>query len=721
MSNSAARKPPSDGYHLQMYDSFYAELDKSPKKVKNAWKKTVAKRLRTNPTDTGSDSIKRLKHFKHYWRYRIGNDWRLVYEVDEGARVVTCMMIDLRDRIYKRLRVTPDGPTVELIIAPPNMREKLEREYTPEERGQALVKAEASGTNSEPEGDADVPLPETVGLELLRELNIPAEWHSRLVQVKTEGDLLECEGHVPRKWVENLMEYFWPATISEVIAKPVRVIEKSDDKKIVNDDITLESLLLKLDDDQKGFVAQFEDKLPTGPWILKGGPGSGKSTVALHCIRGLLQQGADSLPMPGAEVRILFTTYTHSLVASAEHLIKAMGCDDSQHELVTINVDALAREHAPEAWQNVRWLEEKSDLEEQLIIKAIGACRHLDKDFPFTLDDTRFLLDEIDWVILGENLTTEKQYRQADRSGRGRQLGKIQRRYVWLFWQKFLQELRENRRFMLTQRMIGALENVEGEFDYVFIDEAQDLKPAAIKLCLGLAKDPKNVFLTADTNQTIYGTGIKWSKMSDALDFRGRSRILRRNYRTSQGIWAAIKPIADDLEDIDRETLDSESVFPGDIPMLAEYSDSDEQIDVLNRWLTQALLQERLAPSHAAVLCATKYAGKQIADQLDSRLNAKFMESKVLDLSHPGVKVTTMHAAKGLQFPVVAVTGLEEGRFPWKVGMGMDEQEHLDKNQRLFFVACSRAMRRLLVSSHRERPSPFMKLLDEDLWEEFDE
>ena len=274
---------------------------------------------------------------------------------------------------------------------------------------------------------------------------------------------------------------------------------------------------------------------------------------------------------------------------------------------------------------------------------------------------------------------------------------------------------------MLTQRMIGALENVEGEFDYVFIDEAQDLKPAAIKLCLGLAKDPKNVFLTADTNQTIYGTGIKWSKMSDALDFRGRSRILRRNYRTSQGIWAAIKPIADDLEDIDRETLDSEPVFPGDIPMLAEYSDSDEQIDVLNRWLTQALLQERLAPSHAAVLCATKYAGKQIADQLDSRLNAKFMESKVLDLSHPGVKVTTMHAAKGLQFPVVAVTGLEEGRFPWKVGMGMDEQEHLDKNQRLFFVACSRAMRRLLVSSHRERPSPFMKLLDEDLWEEFDE
>ena len=516
------------------------------------------------------------------------------------------------------------------------------------------------------------------------------------------------------------MEHFWPATISEVVAKPVRVIEESDDERIGTDEVTLESLLLELDDNQKGFVAQFEDQLPVGPWILKGGPGAGKSTVALHCIRGLLQQGADSLPLPDASVRILFTTYTHSLVASANHLISALGLNDSQHELVTINVDALAREHAPEAWRKLSYLKRKSDVEEQLVKQAIGASRHEEKDFSFTLDDTRFLLDEIDWVILGEDLKTEEKYLQADRTGRGRRLGKVQRHYVWLFWQKFQQELRENRRFMLTQRMLGALENVKPEFDYVFIDEAQDLKPAAIKLCLGLAKDPRNVFLTADTNQTIYGAGIKWSTMSDALDFRGRSRILRRNYRTSREIWEAIKPIADGLNDIDRETLDSEPVFPGDIPMLAKYTTPDDEIDVLNRWLTEALLQERLAPSHAAVLCATNRDCAHIAGRLDKRLNARQLKSKEMDLGHPGVKVMTMHAAKGLQFPVVAVTGLKEGKFPWKHDKGMDEQEHLDKNQRLFFVACSRAMRRLIVCSHQKHPSPYTKLLEMELWEEYE-
>ena len=720
MSASSTQRKAADGYELQGSESFFPELARSPRKVQNAFHKTISNRLRTNPTDTGTDSIKRLKYYKHLWRYRVGNDWRLVYKIDEGQRAVTCIMVGLRDKIYDRLGIEEDGPSV-AIVADPDVGELLEKEPSDHERGEAIVEKAARAPEKKPEGSADAALPQSVSIDLLRELNIPPELHPRLVQVKTEGDLLECEGHVPRKWVESLMEHFWPAPIREVIARPVRVLEESDDEKIVNDNITLESLLLKLDDDQKGFVAQFEDKLPTGPWILKGGPGSGKSTVALHCIRGLLQQGADSLPMPGANVRILFTTYTHSLVASANHLIKALGRDDSQHELVTINVDGLAREHAPEAWQKLRYLKDKSDVEEQLVIKAIGAGRHEEKDFSFTLDDTRFLLDEIDWVILGENLTTEEQYLQADRTGRGRRLGKTQCHYVWLFWQKFLQELRENRKFMLTQRMLGALENVKGEFDYVFIDEAQDLKPAAIKLCLGLAKDPKNVFLTADTNQTIYGAGIKWSKMSDALDFRGRSRILRRNYRTSREIWAAIKPIVDGLKDIDRETLDSEPVFPGDIPMLADYGDKEEQIDVLNRWLTQALLQERLTPSHAAVLCPSRYVGTQIAQGLDARLNAKYMASKDMDLGHPGVKITTMHAAKGLQFPVVAVTGLQQGSFPRKVDKGMDEQEHLDKNQRLFFVACSRAMRRLLVSSHRERPSPYMELLDEDLWEEFDE
>ena len=717
MSRSSSKKI----YEVQCAESFFAQLSRSPAKVRKIFQKTALKRLRNNPTDTGTDVIKKLKYYKNLWRYRMGNDWRLIYEVDEGSQSVTCLMLGLRDKIYDSgLGIKEHGLSV-AIVADPVVGELLEHKPTPHERGEALVKQAAIEINTEPEGEDEATLPEAVTHNLLRELNIPAKCHPRLLEVKTEGDLLECEADVPGNYVETLMDYFWPPNIKDVTAKPVRIIDPNDDEKLSGSELTLESLLLKLDDNQKTFVSQFEDSQPIGPWILKGGPGSGKSTVALHCIRGLLRQGSNSLPLPGAGIRILFTTFTHSLVASANHLIKALGRDNSQHDLVVINVDGLARAHAPKAWKNLSYLKTKSPIETELIIKAIDASRQQENDFPFTIDDTRFLMDEIDWVILGDNLTREEQYHQADRTGRGRRLGKAQRHFVWLFWHNFENQLRENKRFMLTQRMLGALENVEAEFDYVFIDEAQDLKPAAIKLCLGLAKDPRNVFVTADTNQTIYGSGIKWSKMSDSLDFRGRSRILRRNYRTNREIWAAIKPIADGLKDIDRETLDSEPVFPGDIPMLAQYTTPDDEIDVINQWLTQTLLRERLTPSHAAVLCATNKDCARIAKRLESRLNPRQLTSKEMDLGHPGVKVMTMHAAKGLQFSVVAVTGLKKGKFPWKHDKSMDEQEHLDKNQRLFFVACSRAMRRLLVCHHREWPSPYIELLDKDQWEDFEE
>ena len=65
-----------------------------------------------------------------------------------------------------------------------------------------------------------------------------------------------------------------------------------------------------------------------------------------------------------------------------------------------------------------------------------------------------------------------------------------------------------------------------------------------------------------------------------------------------------------------------------------------------------------------------------------------------------------MHAAKGLEFPVGGgcLQGLEAGRLPMPAKDGVDEEEHLARQRRLLFVACSRAMRRLMVFAHRERP-----------------
>src|SRR5215211_6971059 len=60
------------------------------------------------------------------------------------------------------------------------------------------------------------------------------------------------------------------------------------------------------------------------------------------------------------------------------------------------------------------------------------------------------------------------------------------------------------------------------------------------------------------------------------------------------------------------------------------------------------------------------------------------------------VKLMTIHAAKGLEFPVVFVGGLEEGLFP--SGLSINTREELEEERRLFYVAITRAKSRLYLT-----------------------
>jgi DNA helicase-2/ATP-dependent DNA helicase PcrA len=60
------------------------------------------------------------------------------------------------------------------------------------------------------------------------------------------------------------------------------------------------------------------------------------------------------------------------------------------------------------------------------------------------------------------------------------------------------------------------------------------------------------------------------------------------------------------------------------------------------------------------------------------------------------VKLMTIHAAKGLEFPAVFVAGLEENLFP--SGLSLYSREELEEERRLFYVAITRAMTHLTLS-----------------------
>ena len=91
------------------------------------------------------------------------------------------------------------------------------------------------------------------------------------------------------------------------------------------------------------------------------------------------------------------------------------------------------------------------------------------------------------------------------------------------------------------------------------------------------------------------------------------------------------------------------------------------------------------------------------------------------------VSLLTLHAAKGLEFPVVFMVGCEQGLLPLHWGDAPIDKATLDEERRLFFVGMTRAERRLLLSHAKQRlihgkpqkriPSPFLKDLAETLLE----
>lgn len=74
-----------------------------------------------------------------------------------------------------------------------------------------------------------------------------------------------------------------------------------------------------------------------------------------------------------------------------------------------------------------------------------------------------------------------------------------------------------------------------------------------------------------------------------------------------------------------------------------------------------------------------------------------------LDESENRIVLMTLHGAKGLEFPYVYLSGMEDGLFPSSMSIFSDDKDAIEEERRLCYVGITRAEKELTLTAARQR------------------
>ena len=254
----------------------------------------------------------------------------------------------------------------------------------------------------------------------------------------------------------------------------------------------------------------------------------------------------------------------------------------------------------------------------------------------------------------------------------------------------------------MVQRVISGVDRRQipsGQYQAVLIDEGHDFAPEWLKLVTQMVDPATNSLLVLyDDAQSIYerSRSKQFSFKSVGIQAQGRTTILKINYRNTRQILQTASLVAADL-------LTAEDKDEDGIPMLKPVScGRDGEAPLIIRLpslraeatrvaeLLGAAHQEGHAWGDMAIICRHYSEMDECAGVLRQRGLPHQVRKGAgsFDPAADTIKVLTMHASKGLEFPVVALVGA--GHMP---APGEDEREEA----KLFYVGATRATQRLIV------------------------
>ena len=431
-----------------------------------------------------------------------------------------------------------------------------------------------------------------------------------------------------------------------------------------------------------------------GPFRVSGSAGTGKSIVALHRSVYLARNNSES--------RVLLTTFSNTLSndlrAKLRRLIRKTPKLVDQLDVDAIDTVGVRLYRAEFGSPQIAT--------QEMIGRFVFEAADKAKLHGFSRG---FLLDEWTNVIEAWQLRSWESYRDVRRHGRKIRLSVERRSMLWPIFEQVNSELR-SQGLVTPAGLFNSLaarikERRNRPYDFVVVDEAQDISVAQLRFLVAIAGQHRNgLFFAGDLGQRIFQTPFSWKELG--MDVRGRTEVLKLNYRTSHQIrTAADRLLEQEISDVDGNVEDRRatvSTFSGEHPTIEVFETAQEETKAVLTWL-QHRLDEGVNADEIGVF--VRSSGQ--LDRAQSALEDAGLPFAILDGQNETGKacmsISTMHRAKGLEFRAVAVMACDDEVIPFqeRLESASDEselKEVYDTERHLLYVACTRARDHLFVT-----------------------
>ena len=681
---------------FRIANSFPKALDKLKAQEQKAAKITVYD-LQQDPAAPGL-RFHRVAGSKdpHFWSVRVNRDIRVIVHKTDDSFLIC--YVGHHDDAYKwaerrRIETHPNTGAVQIV----EVRELVEEITAPFFTKMDTLAYGVADTPDQPY----LPGPfSKLPVQALLDVGVPEDWVVDIRQA-SEDSFLDIAEHLPAEASEALLDYVSTGTLPQ----PAPIIPGTDPFehpdaqrrfRVMENLEELERALaypweqwaIFLHPSQRDLV----ERQFSGPARVSGSAGTGKTVVALHRAAAILQKDK--------QAKVLLTTFSLPLANALRHKLNVLTGAGNP------NMTILPFEEVATELYTLAFGRSPRVAKEEQVKRALETAANEIEIMSFS---NQFLASEWRNVIDAWQVDSLETYQDVPRIGRRSRISSGQRERAWPVFARA--------RELLTGQGLHTWPEIFGEvtsyfavqehkpFTHIIVDEAQDLSVPELRLFAAIKPDnPDALFFSGDIGQRIFQRPFSWKALG--IDIRGRSHTLKVNYRTSHQIRkAADRLLPDVIRDVDGNEEDRRnviSVFNGLEPE-AKTSDSVQQeTEEVAAWV-QKIIEDGITPEEIGIFVRSNTELPRAREVVRLAGQTPLELSNRVEERDGRISIGTMHLAKGLEFQAVAVMACDEDILPLqeRIETVADEDE-LDEvyetERHLFYVACTRARDRLLIS-----------------------